>query len=248
MKKTICFVIILALCVSAEVFAQKKLGDYIEIDGVPAFIFQLDESGEHGLAMSVHAMKAKNIDKCVKKYHMATEQANLLKNNPLGGYNSWGATGKKSTDLFVPLIGRLTDDGKNNQEIIIAYCEENNLSLKSVFPLQFWAKNLGEGWFIPGDNELESFAVFSFGGLGKNHSLGLAKYAGIVKELSDNELIQYTLTYLFFRGLWSSSCHYADSGFRKLRMELIPLTGKHWLDLFDKTSGQPPLVSAVHEF
>lgn len=241
---------VLMLFISTGAIAQKKLGDYIEIGGVPAFVFSLDGTGEHGLAMSIPAFDAKSgkkVDKLVKKGLMNNEQATIFKNNPLGQFNGQGTSGKKSKDVFVDLMDRLSDKGKTNQEQIIAYCNENNISLKDVFPLQYWAKNLGEGWFIPGDQELTTFADFYFGGLGKKHSLGI-KFQYHAKDLSSNELIQESLFRIVFFGLFSSSCHHADAGFRKLRCEMIAMTGKHWLEIFDRYSGQAPLVCAVHEF
>ena len=49
--KRLLFMFVLMLTISIGTFAQKKLGDYIEFEGVPAFVFYLDQSGEHGLAM-----------------------------------------------------------------------------------------------------------------------------------------------------------------------------------------------------
>jgi hypothetical protein len=113
--------------------------------------------------------------------------------------------------------------------------------------MQYWANNLGDGWFIPGDKELTEFANFYFGGLGRSHSLNF-KFQNHGKDLCSNELIQKALSKMVFFGLFSSSCHYADAGFRKLRCELWPAKGKTWLELFDKHSGNDPLVCAVHEF
>lgn len=248
--KRLLFMFVLMLAISIGTFAQKKLGDYIEFDGVPAFVFYLDQSGEHGLAMSIPAFDAKGgekVDKLVKKGLMTNEQANVFKNNPLGQFNGQGTGGKKSNDLFIGLMDNLTDNGKTNQEQIIAYCNENNISLKDIFPLQYWAKNLGEGWFIPGDQELTYFADFYFGGLGKNNSLGI-KFQYHAKDLCSNELIQLSLFRMVFFGMFSSSCHHADAGFRKLRCEIVKLSGKHWLEIFDRHSGQDPLACAVHEF
>lgn len=55
MKKFIS-IIVLLLTISIGALAQKKLGDYIEIGGVPAFVFHLDETREHGLAMFQHTI------------------------------------------------------------------------------------------------------------------------------------------------------------------------------------------------
>ena len=234
---------------SISSYAQ-KMGDYIEFDGVPSFVFYLDSSGEHGLAMSIPAFDvkgAKKVDKLVKKGLMTNEQANIFKNNPIGEVNNQGIGGKKTKDLFAGLVGRLTDKGKNNQEQILAFCEENDLSLQELFPMQYWAKNLGNGWFIPGDQELTLFADFYFGGLGKNHSLG-TKFQYHAKDLCNNELIQESLFKMVFFGMFSSSCNHTNAGFRKLRCEMVAMSGKHWLEIFDTYSGQDPLVCAVHEF
>ena len=198
--KRLLLMFVLKLFISTGAIAQKKLGDYIEIGGVPAFVFSLDGTGEHGLAMSIPAFDAKSgkkVDKLVKKGLMNNEQATIFKNNPLGQFNGEGTGGQKSKDVFVDLMDRLSDKGKTNQEQIIAYCNENNISLKDVFPLQYWAKNLGEGWFIPGDQELTTFADFYFGGLGKKHSLGI-KFQYHAKDLSSNELIQESLFRIVF--------------------------------------------------
>ena len=90
MKKFIS-IIVLLLTVSIGALAQKKLGDYIEIDGVPAFVFSLDGTGEHGLAMTIpknnHAFglgkyskrMTKVIDKMSEEGKLSSEQVTHLK-------------------------------------------------------------------------------------------------------------------------------------------------------------------------
>ena len=84
---SITFTLLLTICIGA--FAQKKLGDYIEIGGVPAFVFSLDETGEHGLAMSIPAFSRgiKKVDKLVKNSQLSHEQGDLL-NNYFKEYNT----------------------------------------------------------------------------------------------------------------------------------------------------------------
>jgi len=72
----------LILTISISSFSQ-KLGDYMEIGGVQAFVFYLDETGQHGLAMSMPALspkQLKGIDKYVKKSLMTETQAEFLRN------------------------------------------------------------------------------------------------------------------------------------------------------------------------
>lgn len=47
------------------------------------------------------------------------------------------------------------DDGEKNMRAIETYVSENNLSW-DVFPLFAWARNLGDGWYIPAREELNT--------------------------------------------------------------------------------------------
>lgn len=47
------------------------------------------------------------------------------------------------------------DDGMKNMEAIAKYVASNNLSWDK-FPLFAWARSLGEGWYIPSRNELNT--------------------------------------------------------------------------------------------
>lgn len=47
------------------------------------------------------------------------------------------------------------DDGMKNMEAIETYINENNLSW-DVFPLFAWARSLGDGWYIPSRDELNT--------------------------------------------------------------------------------------------
>ncbi len=235
---------------SLGVYAQQTLGDYVEFDGVPAFVFYLDETGEHGLAMSIPAFndkELKNLGKMVKKGWITEEQATRFASCTMGKINKQGTGVKVSQPIFERLIERLTDEGMNNQRQICDYCAENGISLQEVFPMQYWAQCLGEGWYIPGDKELTHFAYFYYGGLGRSHSLGL-KFQYHADELTDNKLIRNSLYRMVLLGLFSSSSHFADEGFRKLRCETTGASVKHWLELFDSYTGQAPLVCAVHAF
>lgn len=68
---------------------------------------------------------------------MTNEHATIFKNNPLGQFNGQGTGGKKSKDVFVGLIDRLTENGQINQEQIITYCKEENISSDTVANLSF---------------------------------------------------------------------------------------------------------------
>lgn len=248
--------LMLMICVST--FAQ-QLGDYIEIGGVPAFVFYLDETGQHGLAMSMPALspkQLKGIDKYVKKELMTETQAEYFRNGnmslDLDTYKKAGLLKKRTKEtLFGDLIPSLSGDGKNNASAIASYCQKNSLSMRDNFPWEYWASQLGDGWYIPGDNELEKFAVFFCGGLNKSNGIGSVKWASQYKHLSNDKRVQYALGYIGMIGLMSSTAKHADSGFRTLHK--VSTTNKSWYELLDALIGKDKEMvgvktCAVHDF
>ena len=56
------------------------------------------------------------------------------------------------------LAPRMTGYGLHDQQLIVDYCKKNNINIASFSPTINWALELGEGWFIPGNYELELYA------------------------------------------------------------------------------------------
>lgn len=227
MKKFALFVC--ALMSTVFVYAQ-GLGDYMEIDGVPGFVFYLDDSGEHGLVMSFPQIDGKRAQKLVKKGKMVAEKTQRL-------IHVEKKIKVKSKDMKIyrnDLVNLLGDDGKQNQVIIADYCKEKNLDL-SIFKGQDFAAHLGDGWFIPGDKELTLFAEYYAGGLGKDHTFSLGNSRA--KEVSNDPLIQDVLWGIVFGGLRSSSLKDASWGFRAM-VRIMPgalsLKVKQHFEIVDK--------------
>lgn len=76
-----------------------KKGDIISINGVKALVFQVDDSGKHGKAMSVKAFRGKKNLYCLK--------ASILRNIPM----------------------KSVDDGMMNTKSLFNYAVNNNISL-----------------------------------------------------------------------------------------------------------------------
>lgn len=248
MKKLLLTAII--LFVGIEVSAQKKLGDYVEYDGVPAFIFSLDQTGEHGLAMTIPqdnnafglSKYSKRMAKVIKKMSEEGKLSSEEVTHFTEYFNSQGPVivFKKDKELrpfYTELVERLSDNGKANAEQVEAFCEEKGISMMEFFPTFYAAKEQGEGWFLPGDKELEEFAIFYLGGLGKSNGLGPIKWSKQPQMKSDNELVQEALLWITRGQLYSSSMHDPKAGFRKLAWALIRLTGNNYLDIYDRVSG-----------
>lgn len=259
MKKIfiICFLITLNLSVFA-----KKPGDYIEIGGIPAVVFHTDSTGEHGLALSwpayhVDEFKEKNIQKLVEDSILTQEQADKLTSIAIDmkSYKKAGKLKKKEKEkLFTDLVPMLTDNGEENMLAIQQYCKDKNLSLKDNFPWQYWATQLGEGWYIPGDYELELLATYFYGGL--NKKLGIIDCANKGKELAKDHRAFYIIystsiaTGLGFNGwgLLSSTAKHPKHGFRFISKKQNGW-GKEWCEIFDYGRNEDALTTcAVHKF
>lgn len=59
--------------------------------------------------------------------------------------------------------------GEENQKAIVAYCEESDFDMEKYFRQNYWAEQLGEGWFIPGNYELELYSKCYAQGFGKQN-------------------------------------------------------------------------------
>lgn len=192
---------------------SQGLGDYLEIDGVPGFVFYVDETGEHGLVMSRPALTDKVV-KVAKKSGISVETIPdaEISEMPKDIY-------KKRKKLYSELSKKLSDDGEDNTAVVLEFCEDKGLSVKEYFPDFYWASNLGEGWFIPGKEELYKFAEFYLGGVGKEYKIkGVMSLSKRAKELSNNAVVQGMLSGCGFHGILSSSMVNEKNGF----MGLIP--------------------------
>ena len=247
-------VIILGLMLIASISSfSQKLGDYMEIGGVQAFVFYLDETGQHGLAMSMPALspkQLKGIDKYVKKSLMTETQAEFLRNGnislDLDAYKKAGKLKKEAKKALVEeLIPSLSDKGKKNALAIATYCETKGFSMKDDFPWEYWASQLGDGWYIPGDAELERFAEFFCGGLNKQNGIGAVKWASQYKNLTSDERVQHALGYIGMTGLMSSTAKFADSGFRTLHKVSTTMPSKAWYELLDNLIGKDKEMAGV---
>lgn len=257
-KKGIILCLCLICCLSVQ---AQKLGDYIEIDGVPAFIFYIDDTGSHGLAMSmpgVYTDMLDKLDKYVKKGLIDENQVELCKTGYTIDIKSYEKSGKlKSKNkqkLFEKLVPKLTDKGEENAVVIGDYCKEQNISMEENFPWEYWASQLGKGWFIPGEYELTLFAEFYSGGIGKDYSMGISFISKRGNEISNDSRVQAALTSIASKGgLISSTAKFADSGFRTLhrvQKNMPKLT--YWFELLDNIKGANKELNvhtcAVHRF
>ena len=74
--------------------------------------------------------------------------------------------------VYSDIKEKMAGSGEENMNTIVKYCAENNLSMQDYFPDFFWASQIGNGWFIPGNNELELLVQScGFDSIGITHPL-----------------------------------------------------------------------------
>ena len=108
MKKVLTTIICLIISISSAM-AQHKLGDIIEIDGVKAIVWQVDETGEHGCAMGI---------------------------KPLRGVDDAFFKDKEVDDDNLPVMNN-ESDGLVNTQALYAFAEKEGIPL-SAFPAFEW--------------------------------------------------------------------------------------------------------------
>lgn len=111
-----------------------KIGDIMELGGKKGIVVKVDESGQHGLIMSLDVI-----------------------------YGSWRDKGlfKKTPK---PIGAEDPNDGAANTKIIFKYMEENPDSAKNFEIFTALKEYYPEGWYIPASNELLDIASAIGGG------------------------------------------------------------------------------------
>jgi hypothetical protein len=165
MKK---FLVVMVCTLSCTFAHAYKLGEHVRVDNIPSIVIYVDSTGEHGLFMSATACHdKKEVQKVfeLEKEIFDNDSAAFVQQGfedaylsmPSFDYIKYNNTKMKRQKKLVLLRNKTTPYGKENSRIIAEFCKENNVDINEYFPEQVWASQLGEGWFIPGNAELELF-------------------------------------------------------------------------------------------
>lgn len=106
-----------------------------------------------------------SLDECMEQAKINCETVlEWLPNMPLSHKSK--ITEIKERNMLRNIAADMTGYGAIDQQMIIDYCEANNVDLQEYFYAIDWALRLGEGWFIPGNYDLEIYSQFFTPGLG----------------------------------------------------------------------------------
>ena len=148
-------------------------------DRTAGSIFYLDDTGEHGLvyytgrkyqAKYIESKKeyAAKLNKKTKKLGMGDLDYSYMDKDILPQPTE-EISEKDLKKIYKEIAPKLGNDGEQNMAEIVKFCEEKGISMQNYFPEHYWAKSLGEGWYIPGNKELELIAKLIIGGIGENY-------------------------------------------------------------------------------
>lgn len=168
MKKL--FLLLTLICCANIVFAQYKVGDVYEKNGVKGVIFHVDKTGEQALAITVS--EKDNIDKW---YQMQEEFKTMSKAAKKEYKNEVKNVENSIKTHFEKLASSTSAYGANNMKVIKEYCAKHNIDMNKYFPTFVWAESLGDGWFIPGTHEADLYAEYIAFGVGKGSYKGTNK-------------------------------------------------------------------------
>ena len=159
---------LLALFTKAQAF---EIGDVAIVDGFPVIVIYVDETGQHGLymtgtALTVEQFVASNVkaNKAAEKYiakqgiEMPAGMPSLKYGMPYIEYaQKIKVPGKMKKQIENELLPNIGGQGADNLKAVQKFCAERAIDMKTFFPLEYWATQLGEGWFIPGAEEIFYF-------------------------------------------------------------------------------------------
>lgn len=234
-------------------------------DGSLGIVFYLDDSGEHGLAFSCETKytakyverkkeEAKKFNKKAKKYGTPLIDYSLMDKDILPQATE-EISNKELINTYKEIIPNLSDDGEKNMAVITEYCEKNGVSMQNYFPEHYWAKNIGEGWYIPGNKELELIAKILIGGTGENYyvkdALALTNRGvefnmiTITTPLSiERDVNMLASIKSYCRGIQSSTMKDAKKGFYSLISVCNSKKGyREWLELQETETGEAQIIS-----
>ena len=205
MKKLLLAMVCTLSCIVAHAY---ELGEHVLVDDIPSIVIYVDSTGEHGLFMSATACyDKKEVEKLfgTKMWRSFSMDINVpgitiarpqpgfedaYLSMPMFDYVKYNNTKLQRQKQLALLRNKTTAYGKENAKIIADFCKENNVDINEYFPDQVWANELGDGWFIPGNAELELYTNFLDIPLEKSHAISTNAHT-LIWRLSFGNLLQY---------------------------------------------------------
>ena len=158
MKKFLMLAIIAMFCQWG--YSQYQPGDYYQEDDLDCMVIHVNEEDGVGLIMTLPEELPCNPFETTLTIDTSSVKKMIKSANKIA-QEQW----KKMLSLLnersscvAGFYNRLGLEGKKNHEVIRNYCKENGIDYSRLFPEYALVDSLGEGWFIPGKNELDFLA------------------------------------------------------------------------------------------
>ena len=161
----------MCLCAISTKALAIEVGDAVIVDGYPVIVIYVDETGEHGLYMTGTALTEEQFtasDEKANKYaekYMAKQGIEQPADMPVLKYampyiqyaKKMKVSGKLKKQIESDLLPKIGGKGEENLNVVKQFCSDKSVDMATFFPLEYWATQLGEGWFIPGAEEIYYF-------------------------------------------------------------------------------------------
>ncbi len=186
---------LLAIAAGVFSFAQPKVGDVYEVDGIKTIVIHVSDDGKSGIVTSgiyvdsidylrsfAWAYKMSGIDIDKKEWNANKKAAEQKRKEALKMF-------KKRYNMH-DLFSKFNEDGEHNFNLVSTFCEENGLSMEEYFPEYAMVQEMGEGWYIPGYQEAEYYVNMLGHSLGEDNSFKLSpkeKANEILSQLSQGQ-------------------------------------------------------------
>lgn len=178
MKKLLMIVVLAVLCQWG--YSQYQPGDYYQEDGLDCMVLYVDKINREMYVMTLPGVVSLRVENMLETIDTASVGAMIKSASKLARLETDEMISIRNQRLshlqvLKPLLGLL---GENNTDVITDYCDRNGLALQVIFPEYNQIKELGEGWFMPGDRELGWLATL----------LGYKKVGSYIRRYSHKEM------------------------------------------------------------
>lgn len=219
MKKILLVVFLLGtLCSHAQKY---YVGQVVPQGTWSALVVYVDETGEHGLLMSPTALREGTLALKFAAKHAKMSVEDFIAQYPV----PLMAKGEKDSKVSKVMKEMMKQNlngtkGEENCQNIAEYCENNGIMMDAYFPEVTWASSLGEGWFIPGVDELELYSKVIAKGVGKKNYKGDLLHSDkhrqeLNKEITERFKNGEAENYIQFPSYIGSSTFACNSTFEK---------------------------------
>lgn len=172
---------LLAIAAGVFSFAQPKVGDVYEVDGIKTIVIHVSDDGKSGIVTSgIYNDSIDYLRPFAKSYYkrggidIDKKEWNANKKSAIPKRKEALKMFKKRKKMH-ELFSQFNKDGEHNFNIVAEFCEKNGLSMEKYFPEYAMVQEMGDDWYIPGYQEAEYYVNMLGFRLGRNNKFKVSQ-------------------------------------------------------------------------